>query len=51
MYLPFDLEDVLAGPAKAARPIEDVLSPEAQPGPGRRFRPISLRPAPCSSAA
>jgi hypothetical protein len=51
MYHAFNFSDVLAGPAKAAWQVEDVIPSGAQPDLGRRFIPNSLRPAPCSSAA
>ena len=51
MYHEFNSSDVLAGPAKAARQVEDVMLAGAQLDLGRRFVPNSMRPAPCSSVA
>ncbi|HEX9947803.1 MAG TPA: hypothetical protein VGA98_09710 [Allosphingosinicella sp.] len=47
----FNFSDVLAGSAKAAWQVEDVLPVGARLGFGRRFGPNSMRQAPCSSAA
>ncbi len=51
MYYDSNFSDVLAGSAKAAWQVEDVISPGAQLCLGGRFVPNSMRPAPCSSAA
>jgi hypothetical protein len=51
MYHALNFDDVLAGPAEAARQVEDVIFPGARPGLDRRFVPNSIRLAPCSSAA
>ena len=51
MYQACNFSDVLAGPAKAAWQVEDVISPGAQLDLGGRFVPNPMRPVPCSSAA
>jgi hypothetical protein len=51
MYHGSNYGDVLAGPAKAACQVEDVILPGARLDLRRRFLPNSMRPAPCSSAA